>query len=133
MRPPFIEAAVLLAAHGHALAPPVIRRPAMPAGERYAVFPTPDRPSEPGRTFAALDKLAAHIHRVRRDQAIQCVDAPLQLAGDAAPRKGVSVWTLTDTGERRDYLGWCYLGGSGQRTLEAALFALRPQLADVAQ
>lgn len=129
MRPPWIEAAALLAAHGHAVPSSDLykrRKPPMPSEARYVLFTHPERADIRPRVFPDLRRLAAHVHQQRKGAAIELQDAPLELDGDAAPRPGVSVWTLSDLGERRCFMGWCYIDGQKRPVLEAALAALRP-------
>lgn len=124
MRPPWIEASVLLAAAGHAAAAaqPAPRRwrPRMAEDVRFALLPA-DRQAKT-RVFPDVDALARHIQRARGLQALELVDVEdLEVEGDAAPRPGVTVFTL-DAGNDRDRLiGHAWLAGRGQEHLRAAL------------
>lgn len=100
-------------------------RTPLPAAARVALIRRPgDRTDRPA-IYPDVAALAATLLRDRKGAALQLADAPLMLDREAVARKGVSVWTL-EGGERRDYLGWAYVGGAGWRVLSAAIFALNP-------
>lgn len=127
MRPPRIEAAALLAAHGftdaaRAVGSPTLYRwrPRMAESVRFALIPA--NPEAKIYVFPDIDALARHIQRARGLQGLELVDVEdLELAGQTEPRPGVTVFTL-DAGHDRDRLiGHAWLDGRGQEHLRAAL------------
>ncbi len=114
MRPPWTEAAALLAAHHHPAASPADlyrRRPVMPAD-----------PAAKPRVFPDLEALARHIQRERGLQALELVETEdLELQGDPRPRRAVTVFTLDAANDRDRLIGHAYLDGRGRETLQAAL------------
>lgn len=129
MRRPFIEATALLAAHGHPVPPP---RPVSPwsfrmSDAQYALI-IPGGGAKPRlRPHADLTRLAQGVQRLRGQQAIQCVDAEIPFDDVEAPRHGVSIFSLSETGEQNGFLGWAYLNGKGREVLEGALQAVGPR------
>lgn len=123
MRPPWTEAAALLAAHHHPAAIPADlyrRRPVMPADARYAVLSAD--PAVKPRVFPDLEALARHIQRERGLQALELVETEdLEIQGDPQPRRAVTVFTLDAANDRDRLIGHAYLDGRGRETLQAAL------------
>lgn len=124
MRPPFIEARTLLAAHGHRLAP-IDPRPftirSIPMTARFALLPRVDAVTLPV-VFDDLDALARSIERRRQGQPIELVDVEeFDRPGDAHTRRVVQVWTL-DLGNARDrMIGFAWLEDRGEEALKPAL------------
>lgn len=127
MRPPWIEGAVLLAAHNLPTPAPRNlhrRRYRMPPvnGEpvRFAILTA--NPADKPKAFADLDALARHIQRARGLQALELIEVEdLEIEGDTASRRAVSVFAL-DAGNDRDRLiGHAYLDGQGREALQTAL------------
>lgn len=138
MRPPFIEAAALLGAHGFQAPDPNYRqtiwsRHAMkPAA--FALLPRIDKTTVP-IVFTGLKAMADHLERQRGDlqgfamESVedlhfrwktqgggQDVDAP------AVPDRGVQIWTtFLESGERDRCLGFAWLNGGDMETLTRAL------------
>lgn len=132
MRPPWIDAVAFLAAHGHRV-PPSIEpyRPAMPDDARFALFTDPKRADLPPVVFADAHALARSIHRRRGQDPIQLEPVQLRFRNRAEARcKGVSVWTVSEGGDRRAFIGWAWLGGKGRDALQAALDAVLPPVAE---
>lgn len=131
MRPPFIEAGPLLAAHGHTPSRPIPfrRRPTMSQDVRFALLKS--NPHAKPLVFPDVDALARHIQRERGTAAIDLEQVEdLEIGGDAGARPGVSVFTL-DLGNDRDQLiGHAYLDGRGREHLQAALRRNRLVMAD---
>lgn len=94
---------------------------------RYAILTHPERYDAKPRVFQELRHLAAHLHQQRKGAPIQLQDSPMAFEGEADARQGVSVWTLTEDGARRCFLGWAWLNGAGRQSLETAIFALQPR------
>ncbi len=135
MRPPHIEAAALLAAHGHRLADPTTRQSIW---SRHAMTPAPyalltrlDERTRP-TVFVTLAALAAHIERQRHGQSLELVEVEdIHFlwrnagggAGIDAPERdlGVQIWTRLLDGSRDRCLGWAWLNGSGLQVLQQAL------------
>lgn len=102
----------------------------IPPGFRYLLLMRRDetngRPLKPA-AFHDLGDMARHIHRLRRDPAgpaaLQLLDSPILAHGEDTVRHGVSIWRLARPIEdgRRRYLGWAWIDGAGQVTLQAAL------------
>lgn len=120
MRPPFVEALPLLAAHGRPIVPIRRWRPAMPDA-RFALFTKIDPVTKP-RVFPDLDSLARAIEREREGAALELVDFEgFEFEGDDRGRLVVEVWAL-DAGNNRDRLigrAWC--DGRSQDALRSAL------------
>lgn len=128
MRPPHIEAAILLAAHGFPVPSNAdLKGRPMPAPLPFALFTHPDRPSVKARAFTSLRQLAAHIDQQRKGAPLQILDETLHVEGDVEPRAGANVWTLSEGGDRQTYLGWAFLDGGKAQALREALWARRPQ------
>ncbi|MNS63784.1 hypothetical protein D3C72_968880 [compost metagenome] len=128
MARPFIEAAVLLAAHGHPAPPPRARRaptrrkPDMPRFP-YALLPRLDATTKPFG-FHTLPELAAHIERERADQVLQIEDVDtLQFRDVPGLHDGVEIWTLDIDNSRDRLIGYAWLGGRGRDALQPALYA----------
>lgn len=135
MRPPHIEAAALLGAHGHRLADPTDRQSIW---SRHAMTPAPyalltrlDDRTRP-IVFPHLQALADRIERERHGQQLELVEVEdlhflWRAAGGAkgidAPERdlGVQVWTRLLDGSRDRCLGWAWLNGSGLEVLQQAL------------
>ena len=136
MRPPYIDAAALLAGHGLTLTPPPTRQSIW---SRHAMTPAPyalltrlDERTRP-TVFPSLAGLAAHIERQRHGQGLELVEVEdlhflWRTAGGAqgidAPDRdlGVQVWTRLLDGGRDRCLGWAWLNGSGLEVLRQALY-----------
>lgn len=127
MRPPWIDAAALLAAHGHhdaalraAACKSLKWRPVMLADAHFAIIrPTP---GQKPLVFEDLDALARWIQRQRGEQALELVETEdLELEGDMGGRLGVHVYTLALDGGRDRNLGTAWLNGRGRETLQAGL------------
>ncbi len=137
MTRPFIDAAALMAGHGHTLSPP----PSHPSiWSRHAMTPAPyalltrlDERTRP-TIFPSLAGLAAHIERQRHGQELELVEVEdlhflWRAAGGAqgidAPERdlGVQVWTRLLDGGRDRCLGWAWLNGSGLEVLQQALYS----------
>lgn len=132
MRPPWIEAAALLAAHNHPTPAPRNlhrRRYRMSHDVRFAILTA--NPADKPKGFPDLDALARHIQRERGVQALELVEVEdLEIEGDADARRAVSVFAL-DAGNDRDRLiGHAYLDGQGREVLQAALRRNRLVMAD---
>lgn len=123
---PFIEAAVLLAAHGHpsprARRAPLRRKPDMPRFP-YALLPLLDATTKP-YGFTTLADLANHIERQRADQVLQIEDVDtLQFRDEPGLHDGVEIWTLDLDGSRDRLIGYAWLSGKGRDALQPALYA----------
>ncbi len=103
------------------------RCPRLPAAIDHALIRRPERSLDRPVAFAGLADLAAAVHRGRGEAAIELRDVSLLLRGEDEPRPGVSVWVLSEEGERVSYLGWAYLAGGRRRELQDALFAAQPR------
>lgn len=135
MRPPHIEAAALLGAHGHRLSDPTDRQSIW---SRHAMTPAPyalltrlDDRTRP-IVFPHLKALADRLERERHGQQLELVEVEdlhflWRNAGGAegidAPERdlGVQVWTLMADGGRDRCLGWAWLNGAGLENLRSAL------------
>jgi hypothetical protein len=130
MRPPWIEAAALLAAHGRPivpLRPQGVRR--MSTTTRFAFIPHDDGGDARPVVFSDVHTLARHIERRREDRAIELVDAEdVEVPGRAALQIGVQIWTRIDDARDRN-LGWAWLDGQGRDRLELALRSARQTMA----
>ena len=128
---PWIDAVAFLTAHGHRL-PAYIEpyRPAMPDDARHALFTDPKRADLPPVVFGDAHALARSIHRRRGQDPIQLEDATLRFRNRGADCKGVSIWTVSEGGDRRLFIGWAWLGGKGREALQAALDAVLPPVAE---
>lgn len=131
MRPPWIEAAVLLSTHGHTLNLATFRRwrPRMSDAIRFALL-TDERLAKP-IVFPDIDALARHIERARNGQALEFAPLEdLEIAGDSTNRPGTSVFAL-DAGNDRDRLiGHAWIDGRGQDVLMAAMRRARGSCGD---
>lgn len=131
MRRPFVEAAVLLAAHGQAFAPPappihpVARSLIMADKPNYAFLPRIDAVTRPV-LCPDLMALARHIERQRGDQGLQLIDVE-DIEYDGQVYAGVKVMLLDMANDPERCLGFAYLRGSGQDVLRPALRAARLQ------
>lgn len=131
MRPHWIEAGVLLAAHGHAAAAPSVFLHPFTRILRMADFPPfalaerLDGVTKP-RVFASAERLAVHIEGRRHGQAIELVDVEdIEVPGQPGLYTGVQIFTLLLDGGRDRCLGYAWLGGRGRERLEPALRAVR--------
>lgn len=120
-RPPHVEAAALLAAHGHRFAPLDPRpRPPMSDAIRYALLPAD--PAAKPRVFADLNALARHIQRARGDASLDMQEvSDLERRADTRPRRGVSVFVTDLDGGRPTLIGHAWLDGHGLLELQAAI------------
>lgn len=135
MRPPYIEAAALLAGHGQRLSEPTDRQSIW---SRHAMTPAPfallTRLDERTRpiVFPHLNALADRLERERHGQSLELVEVEdlhflWRAAGGAqgidAPARdlGVQVWTRLLDGSRDRCLGWAWLNGDGLEVLQQAL------------
>jgi len=135
MRPPYIEAAALLGAHGHRLSEPNDRQTIW---SRHAMTPAPyallTRLDERTRpiVFPHLNALADRLERERHGQSLELVEVEdlhflWRAAGggqgiDAHERDlGVQVWTRLLDGSRDRCLGWAWFSGDGLEVLQHAL------------
>lgn len=131
MRPPFVEAAVLLAVHGHPDgAPPKPIHPAarsliMADTPNYAFLPRLDAVTRPV-LCPDLMALARHIERQRGVQALQLIDVE-DIEYDGQVYGGVKVMLLDMANDPERCLGFAYLRGDGRTVLEPALRAARLQ------
>lgn len=105
---------------------PDIIVPTPPEPVRFALLKDPEAASVKPLAFDTLEGLARHIARVRGIHGIQLADAPVMIWMEREPRQGVSIWNLTEDGDRGDYLGWAWLDGDGRRVLEDALRWVAP-------
>lgn len=132
MRPPWSEAAVLLATHH--FPPPPPRDPRrrnfwslnpMPR-QPYALFKKADASDANPSEFATLAQMAARIERKRADRALYLEEVEnLEFQGDKRLHVGVQVWALDMDGNRSDLIGLAWLDGKGRTTLDAALRRVR--------
>ena len=129
---PFIDGAVLLAAHGFPAPPPrnpsgarrapLRRKPDMPRFP-YALLPRLDATTKP-YGFTTLADLANHIERQRADQVLQIEDVDtLQFRDEPGLHDGVEIWTLDLDGSRDRLIGYAWLSGKGRDALQPALYA----------
>lgn len=108
--------------------------PHMPAADvRFALLTRPNHFGTKPIAFENVDKLAASLHRRRRDRAIWMLDAALRFEGEDRARKGVSVWALGPDGAASEFLGWCWIDGAQSRTLQVALDDLTPSAQPLAK
>lgn len=131
MRPPFLEASALLAAHGHSAAPaqpihPVARSLIMADMPNYAFLPRIDAVTRP-IVCADLMALARHIERKRNGQSFQLIEVE-DIEHDGRMHQGVKVMLLDMANEPEACLGFAWLRGSGRAVLEPALRAARQQV-----
>lgn len=135
MRPPWIEAVALLAAHDHAVPAPRriegrARRRAALAGDIGFALIGAERFAKP-LAFCDIDALARHVQRARGDQGLELIEVPdLQCAGDRADRPGVSIFATDLDGNRDRLIGHAWLNGGGVEHLKAALRRNRLVLLD---
>ena len=129
---PFIDGAVLLAAHGFPAPPPrnpsgarrapLCRKPDMPRFP-YALLPRLDATTKP-YGFTSIADLANHIERQRADQVLQIEDVDtLQFRDEPGLHDGVEIWTLDLDGSRDRLIGYAWLSGKGRDVLQPALYA----------
>lgn len=107
------------------------RRPAMPTAP-FALLdshPASDKP----RTFRTVDALAARIHQLRQDAALNLADFDLTFAGENAPRRTVAVYTQDESGSRTGFIGYAWVNGRSWRALQAALYAQHPNTIERAE
>ena len=126
MRPPFLEAVALLAAHGFPILPfATNRRPRMPATSngdpfRFALFR--DQRAQKPLGFPDIDALARHIQRQRAERGLLLEPkADLELEGDTVDRPGVSVFATDADGNREILIGHAYIEGQPVELLQAAI------------
>lgn len=130
MRPPWIEAAALLAAAGFETGPhqhlhPVARSLIMADKPNYAFLPRIDAVTRPV-VCPDLMALARHIERQRNGQGLQLIDVG-DIEYDGQIYGGVKVMLLDLADEPERCLGFAYLRGSGQEVLRPALRTARQQ------
>ncbi len=132
MRPPWSEAAVLLAVHNFTPPPtdgprrrslwslkPMPRKP-------FALFRKADATDPNPSEFDTLAQLAARIERKRADRAIQLEEVEnLEFQGDRRLHVGVQVWALDMANEKDELIGLAWLDGKGRSPLDAALRRVR--------
>ena len=130
---PWIEGAVLLAAHGHDTAPlsssPRRRGHLHPIASilmtlnvvPFAFAPTLTGPAKP-RAFASVHHLARHIEASRNGQALELVDVEdIEIPGEPGVHRAVQIFTLLMDNGRDRCLGYAWLGGHGRERLEHPL------------
>ena len=136
MRPPWIEAAALLGAHGHAapvdLTPLTPWRRLMNQRIDYAFLARIDAVARP-TVVGSLDRLAQLIESRRHGQAIVLEEVDdlharrSMATGDSPPApeglrdRGVQIWTQLIDGTRDRSLGFAWLKGGGREELQQAL------------
>ncbi|RZJ19095.1 MAG: hypothetical protein EON91_02560 [Brevundimonas sp.] len=122
MRGPHIDAAALLAAHGHSAAPITFRKGLRMADTvRFALLPRLDATVKPV-VFPDIHALARKIQRERGLQALDMTEIEdLELAGRPDAHRGVQIYTLDDGNNRDRFLGYAWLDGGGLETLKSAL------------
>ena len=128
MRPPWIEATALLAAHGVRAAP-------VPKSQPLEISMTPDlqfglwprlRQDERPLAWPDLDGLARRILRERGQGGLEIEDVALPYRTGDEPTSGVSIWKQTLDGARGEFIGFAYLDGGGRERLQAALERIQP-------
>lgn len=130
MRPPWSEAAVLLAFTPAAAAVPPrrivpYRRPEMSDDIHYALFRKLDGFAKPV-AYADLPALCRAIERERGERAIQLVEIEdFEFQHDDRLHTAVEVWSLDMGGDRDARIGVAWLNERGRETLEPALRAVR--------
>ena len=137
MRPPWIEATALLAAHGFAAPDPSpsrpTRRPApdirMPDAAQFDLVPKIDGITKPF-VFDSLPSLARAIERRRDGRPVQLEDVEdLEFAGSAALHHGVKITALDMGGDPDALIGFAWLNERGRDVLEPALRDARRAMA----
>lgn len=94
---------------------------------RFALYPDIGGSARP-MVFPSLDRLCRRIHRERDGAAIELLDAPLMLGGEALA-DCVSIWTRDAAGMRDRFLGAAFAEGRDRQQLQAALYDAEPFLA----
>lgn len=131
MRPPWIEAAALLGAHGFDSTPPkplhpVARSLIMADKPNYAFLPRIDAVTRPV-VFPDLLSLARHIERGRNSQNLQLIEVDdIDYAGQL--HQGVKVMLLDMSNDPERCLGFAWLRGEGRTVLDPALRVARLQM-----
>lgn len=127
---PHVDAAALLAAHGHALAPLRTGVRLMDAMTRFAFIAHSDAGVAKPFVFPDVHALARHVERRREGRAIELVDAEdVEVPGRDALQVGVQVYLLGMDNARDRPLGWAWLDGQGRERFEPALRTARQDLA----
>lgn len=130
MRPPWVEAAALLGAHGFDSTPPKPEHP-FARSLRMAdfapfAFTTRLEPTCKPRVFTSATALATHIEDLRQGRAIELVEVEdIEIPGQPGLYLGVQIFTLDAGNSRDECLGYAWLGGKGRDRLEPALRAVR--------
>ena len=126
MRRPWIEGAVLLAAHDLPLPPPKgdgrdrRGRAALAGDLDYALDGA--NPHDKPMAFRDLDHLARHVQRERGEQGLELAEiADLECKGDLVARPGVSIFATDLDGRRDRLIGHAWLKGRGMEHMKAAL------------
>lgn len=136
MRPPWREAAPMLAAAGligpasglplptgHQLAARLRRRNHMLTADiRFALLGETAKAKV--QAFQDIRALARHIQRARGAQGLDMVEIDnldVEIAGEPGPAAAVQIWTQDDAGGRDRYLGAAWLDGHGLEALKSAL------------
>lgn len=119
---PWIESAVLIAAHGRVVPlRPRRKGPVMSDDIRFALIPRLDPDVRP-IACADADALARAIQRRRALRSIEMVEHDdLELPGRPGPTRGVEVWALDAGNDRDERIGYAFIDGAGMEALRAAL------------
>ena len=131
MRPPWSEAAVLLASAGFSSAPPkrihlITRSLIMADKPNYAFLPRIDAVTRPV-VFPDLLSLARHIERGRTGQNLQLIEVD-DIEHEGQLHQGVKVMLLDMCNDPDRCLGFAWLRGEGRTVLDPALRVARLQM-----
>jgi len=88
---------------------------------RFALVREPLNPHAKPVAMPTLASLARAIHFDRAGAPIILENRPLRVQDWDEEIQGVSVFTLTEGGDKHRYIGWAWLDGFDRQTLQRAL------------